>query len=38
MSTAYNRAVALEPETGKKLWEYESRHTPAMRGGGGAAV
>jgi quinoprotein glucose dehydrogenase len=32
MSTAYNRVVALEPETGKKLWEYESAHTPAFRG------
>jgi quinoprotein glucose dehydrogenase len=32
MSTAYNRVVALEPENGKKLWEYESQHTPAMRG------
>jgi quinoprotein glucose dehydrogenase len=32
MSTAYNRVVALEPETGKKLWDYESAHTPAFRG------
>lgn len=32
MSTAYNRVVALEPESGKKLWEYESAHAPAMRG------
>jgi outer membrane protein assembly factor BamB len=24
ISTAYGRIVALEPETGKKLWEYES--------------
>jgi glucose dehydrogenase len=32
MSTGYNRVVALEPETGKKLWEYESQHPPAMRG------
>ncbi|MCU1324974.1 MAG: Quinoprotein glucose dehydrogenase [Bryobacterales bacterium] len=32
MSTAFNRVVALEPETGKKLWEYESAHTPALRG------
>jgi glucose dehydrogenase len=32
MSTAYNRVVALEPETGRKLWEYEGQHTPAMRG------
>ncbi len=32
LSTAYNRVVALEPETGKKIWEYESTHAPAMRG------
>ena len=32
LSTAYNRVLALEPETGKKIWEYESRHTPGMRG------
>jgi quinoprotein glucose dehydrogenase len=32
MSTSYNRVVALEPETGKKLWEYESAPTPAMPG------
>jgi glucose dehydrogenase len=32
MSTAYNRVVALEPETGTKIWEYESAHTPALRG------
>jgi glucose dehydrogenase len=32
MSTAYNRVLALQPETGKKIWEYESAHTPAMRG------
>src|SRR5581483_10063149 len=32
MSTAWNRVVALEPETGKKLWEYEGQHTPGMRG------
>jgi quinoprotein glucose dehydrogenase len=32
MSTAYNRIVALEAETGKKVWEYESQHTPALRG------
>ena len=32
LSTAYNRVVALEPETGKKLWEYEGQHTPALRG------
>ena len=32
LSTGYNRVVALEPETGKKMWEYESAHAPAMRG------
>jgi glucose dehydrogenase len=32
LSTAYNRVLALEPETGKKLWEYEGPHTPALRG------
>jgi len=32
MGTAYNRVVALEADTGKKIWEYESAHTPALRG------
>ena len=32
LCTPYNRVVALEPETGKKIWEYEGQHTPAMRG------
>jgi len=32
LSTPYSRVVALEPETGKKLWEYTSEHTPANRG------
>jgi len=33
LATAYNRVVALEPETGRKIWEYESgTHTPALRG------
>jgi glucose dehydrogenase len=32
LSTGYNRVVALEADTGKKIWEYESAHTPAMRG------
>ena len=32
MSTAYNRVLALDPDTGNKLWEYESQHPPAMRG------
>src|SRR5438132_377627 len=29
LSTAYNRVLALESETGTKIWEYESAHTPA---------
>jgi glucose dehydrogenase len=32
LSTPYNRVVALEPETGKKIWEYESQYTPSGRG------
>ena len=32
MSTGYNRIVALDAETGKKIWEYESEHSPALRG------
>ena len=32
LSTPYNRVVALEPETGKKIWEYESEYTPSTRG------
>jgi len=32
MSTGYSRIVALEAETGKKIWEYESAHPPALRG------
>ncbi|HWC99914.1 MAG TPA: PQQ-binding-like beta-propeller repeat protein, partial [Candidatus Sulfopaludibacter sp.] len=32
LSTAYNRIVALEPETGKKIWEYESEFAPSGRG------
>ena len=32
LSTGYSRVVALEPETGKKIWEYESAHFPATRG------
>src|SRR5690349_17585690 len=32
LSTAYNRVVALDPEGGEKFWEYNSTHTPAMRG------
>jgi quinoprotein glucose dehydrogenase len=30
LSTAYNRVLALEPEAGRKIWEYESLHTPAL--------
>ena len=32
LSTPYGRVVALEPETGKKVWEYESEYTPSGRG------
>jgi glucose dehydrogenase len=32
LSTPYGRVVALEPETGKKIWEYESAFTPSGRG------
>jgi glucose dehydrogenase len=32
LSTAYNRVLAMDPETGAKIWEYESAHTPALRG------
>ena len=32
LATGYARILALEPETGKKLWEYESLHPPALRG------
>ena len=32
LSTPYNRVVALEPETGKTIWEYECPYTPAGRG------
>ena len=31
LSTGYNRVVAMEPKTGKKIWEYESAHSPAVR-------
>ena len=31
--TAYNRVVALEPETGKEIWSYEVKDgAPATRG------
>jgi glucose dehydrogenase len=32
LSTPYGRVIALEPETGKKIWEYESEYTPSGRG------
>ena len=32
LSTPYNRVVALEPETGKKIWETELEYTPSGRG------
>jgi quinoprotein glucose dehydrogenase len=32
MSTPYGRVVALEAETGKKIWEFETTNTPAGRG------
>src|SRR5229473_6835887 len=32
LSSPYNRIVALEPETGKKIWEYESEFAPSGRG------
>jgi quinoprotein glucose dehydrogenase len=28
LSSPYNRIVAFEPETGKRIWEYESDSTP----------
>src|ERR1700736_711418 len=32
LSTPYGHVVAMEPETGKKIWEYESELTPSGRG------
>ena len=32
LSTPYNRVIAMEPETGRKIWEYESEYTPSGRG------
>ena len=32
LSTPYGRVVALEPETGKKICEYESEYAPSGRG------
>jgi glucose dehydrogenase len=31
-ATAYNRVVAMDAETGKKIWEYESPYAAAPRG------
>lgn len=31
-STPYNRVVALNAQTGKKIWEYELPYSPASRG------
>lgn len=32
LGTAYNRVLALDAQTGTKIWEYETEHTPALRG------
>jgi quinoprotein glucose dehydrogenase len=32
LGTAYNRVVALEADTGKKIWEYEGQHPVSLRG------
>lgn len=32
MSTAYRQIVALDADTGNKIWEYNSPHPPALRG------
>ena len=32
MSTAYSQIVALNAETGEKIWDYNSPHPPALRG------
>lgn len=32
LSTPYNHVVALEPETGKKIWDVELEYTPSTRG------
>ena len=31
-ATAYRQIVALDAETGKKIWTYDSPHPPALRG------
>ncbi len=32
MSTPYGRVVALDPETGKEIWSYDTKHPLATRG------
>jgi glucose dehydrogenase len=32
LSTGFNRVIALDAETGHTIWQYESKHTPALRG------
>jgi quinoprotein glucose dehydrogenase len=32
MSTGYQQVIALNAETGEKIWEYQSPHPPALRG------
>jgi quinoprotein glucose dehydrogenase len=32
MSTAYRQIIALNANTGEKIWEYNSPHPPALRG------
>lgn len=32
MSTAYRQVIALNAETGEKIWDYDSPHPPALRG------
>jgi glucose dehydrogenase len=32
MSTAYRQIIALNAETGEKIWTYDSPHPPALRG------
>ena len=32
IGTPYNHVVALEPETGKKIWDYEGDSAPSTRG------
>lgn len=32
MSTAYSQIIAVNAETGERIWEYKSPHAPALRG------